>query len=105
MARQPKSYTRTVTNGQERLQVLAVAAKASWSFYILHQEFDGKKFSTIARGARATYPDFKTAKAAVDTAVQKAVEIGWPPKEPTQGLRNLARNVRELRIYDPKLGR
>jgi hypothetical protein len=105
MARQPKSYTRTVTNGQQRLKIRAVAKKASWSFYVLHEEFDGKKFSTIARGARATHPDFKTAKAAVDTAVQKAVEIGWPPKEPGQGLRNLARNVHEFRIYDPKLGR
>lgn len=105
MARQPKSYVRTVTTGRERLQVLAVAAKASWSFYILHQEFDGKKFTTIARGASARYPDFETAKAAVDAAVQKALKIGWPPKEPSQGLRNLARSVREIRIYDPKRGR
>lgn len=105
MAREPKSYMRTVTNGQERLQVLAVATKTSWSFYVLHQELDGKKFSTVARGASARYPDFNTAKAAVDATVQKAVKIGWPPRELSQSLSNLARNVRPVRIYDPKLGR
>ena len=105
MARQPKSYTRTVTNEEERLQVLAVAAKSDWSFYILHQEFDGKKFTTVARGASARYPDFETAKAAVEAAVQKAVKFGWPTKEPGRGPRNLARNVREIKIYDPKKGR
>jgi hypothetical protein len=105
MAREPKSYTRTVTEGQQRLQIVAVAAKSDWSFYILHQESDGKKFSTIERGASARYPDFKAAQAAVDAAVKKAVTVGWPPKEPNQSRRNLARNVHVPKIYDPKLGR
>ena len=105
MASQPKSYSRSVTSGEQRLLIQAVAAKASWSFYILHQELDGEKFITIARGASAKYPNFETARTAVDAAVHKALTIGWPSKEPSQSLRNLARNVREIKIYDPKAGR
>ena len=105
MAPQPKSYTRTVSAGEERLLIQAFAAKEDWSFCILHQEFDGATFRTVARGASARYPDFESAKAAVEKAVQGSVKFDWPAKEPSQAWRNLARNVRERKIYDPKKGR
>jgi hypothetical protein len=101
MAGEAKSYTRTVSSGQERLAVMAVAAKGDWSFHILHKDEDGNKM----RGASARYPSFDAAKAAVDGAVAMAVKIGWQEKEPSHRVRNLARNIREPRIYDPKLGR
>jgi hypothetical protein len=105
MASQVKSYTRTVTNGDDRLQVLAVAAKGGWSFYILHQRVDGNKVITLERGASASHASLEAAKAAVDGAVAMAVKIGWQTKESSQRMRNLARNIHETRIYDPKLGR
>jgi hypothetical protein len=106
MADEPKSYIRSLTTGDERLEIRAVAGKDAWSFDTRHQERDDNgEFRTVARGASATYPDFEAAKAAVDHALMKAERKGWPPKEPSQGPRNLARNVYQPGLYDPKLGR
>ena len=93
-----KSYTRTVSSGKERLQVMAFATKRDWSFYIIHHRDDG----TQARGASARHPTFEIAKAAVDGAVAMALKIGWEEKEPSQRVKNLARSIREPKIYDPK---
>jgi hypothetical protein len=106
MADEPKSYARSLTTGDERLEIRAVAGKDAWSFDIRHQERNNNgRFRTVARGASATYPDFEAAKAAVDDALVIAANKGWPPKEPSQGPRSLARNVYQPGLYDPKLGR
>jgi len=74
-----KSYIRTLTNakGTERLQVLAIASKEGFSFYILHQKVDGKKVLTVARGAARKIATLAESVTAVDEAVESAKSKGW----------------------------
>lgn len=80
-AAQKKSYIRTLTSGNERLQFNAIGAKNSVSFYILHQQVEGqgddRKVKTIERGESQKFNSMEEAAAYVDKAVDMALKDGW----------------------------
>jgi len=73
-----KTYIKTLTAGDERLQFLAIKKKSGWSFFVLHQRVGAdKKVKTLSRGAAAHYEDLASASKAVDDGAALAQADGW----------------------------
>lgn len=77
-----KTYTKTLSSGNDRLVLIAEAIKSGASVYAFHIIRDGKKVVSKTRGGSEKFETMAEGQAAVDKAVTAAIASGWA--EPTK---------------------
>jgi hypothetical protein len=77
-----KTYTKTLSSGEDRLILIAEAIKTGCSVYAFHVKREGKTVVSKTRGGSQKFDTMAEGQKAVDAAVASAISAGW--SEPTK---------------------